>query len=138
MSLKKKVLCGIGCFILLAGAFVSGHYAGAASKTPGSTGDPLITLSYLEERLASRGEVSEKVQLSKGKRLVCEEGTGIIVLSGSVVADGAGVVDLTQGSLTEENTSMFLYHNYIVTEKNTGCEALSSCTLFVSGGYSIK
>lgn len=138
MNRKKKILCGIGGFLLLAGAFASGHYAGAASKTPGSTGDPLITLSYLEERLASRGDIWEKVQLSKGERLDCAAGTEMIVLSGSVTADGAGVVDLTQGSLTEGNTSMFLYHNYIVTEKHTGCEALSSCILFVSGDYLVK
>ena len=48
---KKKLLCGIGVAVLVAGAFFTGHTAGAASKTPGSTGDPLVTLSYLEERL---------------------------------------------------------------------------------------
>ena len=138
MGRKKKILCGLGCLLLLTGAFATGHYAGAASKTPGSTEDPLITLSYLEGRLASRETVSEKVQLSKGKKLVCDEGTTLVVLGGSVVANGDGLVDLTQGSLTEENTSMFLYHNYIVTENRGGCEALSSCTVFVSGGYTIK
>ena len=118
------------------GAFFTGHSAGAASKTPGTTGDPLITLSYLEERLS--GSESERVQLKKGQSLTGELGTGIIVLGGSVTAAGDGLVDVTAGEKAEEDTSLFLYHSYIVTEKDGGCEALGGCTVLVSGEYEIK
>lgn len=134
----KKIGIGMLCVLLLAGTFWTGHYAGAASKTPGSAEDPLITLGYLEKRLAGAGGNYKKVQLNKGDSLLGREGTCVIVLGGSVVAAEGGLVDVTTGTLTEEDTSMFLYHSYIVPESDTGCEALSSCTLFVSGEYTIK
>lgn len=141
MEMKyKKVWSSLGIAVLLAGAFFTGHSAGAASKTPGSTGDPLITLSYLEERLAATGVSTgaEKVQLGKGRKLVGETGTGIVLLGGSVTATGNGVADLTEGRLAEADTSLFLYHSYVVTEDGSGCEALSTCTVLVTGEYVIK
>ncbi len=134
----KKLGIGVLCALLLAGAFWSGHYAGAASKTPGSAEDPLITLGYLEKRLAGADGGYEKVQLNKGDKLLCGEGTCVIVLGGSVVAAESGLVDVTMGTFTEEDTSMFLYHSYIVPENDAGCEALSACVLFVSGEHRIK
>ena len=113
MEKRKKLLCGIGGVLLMCVVFLTGHYAGAASKTPGSTGDPLITLSYLEGRLAQTVGNVEKIQLEKGQKLMGKQGTGIIVLRGSVTAAGNDLVDLTAGSLTEKETSLFLYHNYI-------------------------
>lgn len=138
MKQTKKIGLMLGVALLVVGAFVTGHYAGAASKTPGSAGDPLITLGYLEERLTGIGGSMQKVQLGKGEILSGKTGTGIVVLGGSLTAEGAGLVDLTEGKLTEEDTSLFLYHNYIVAEDISGCEALSSCTLLVSGEYVIK
>lgn len=135
--MKKKIVCGLAVGVLLIGAFVSGHYAGAASKTPGSTGDPLITLSYLEERLAGLAG-TEQVQLKKGQILTGETGTGIVIVRGSVTAFGENLADLTEGKGTEEDTSLFLYHSYLVAEDGSGCEALSGCTLLVSGKYEIK
>ena len=138
MKNKRKVVCGIGVAVLVAGAFFTGHSAGAASKTPGSTGDPLVTLSYLEERLGmAQGEV-QKVQLSRGEVLTGKPGTEIVVLGGSVTATGSGLVDVTEGSLAEADTSLFLYHSYIATETSSGCEALSTCTVLVSGEYAVK
>lgn len=138
MKKYKKVLCGIGVALLVAGAFLTGHTAGAASKAPGSSGDPLVTLSYLEERLGTAAGGARTVQLKKGQTLQGAPGTGIVVLGGSVTASGDGLVDLTAGKLTESDTSMFLYHNYIVAEENSGCDALSACTLLVSGEYAVK
>ena len=138
MEKRKKLLCGIGGVLLMCVVFLTGHYAGAASKTPGSTGDPLITLSYLERRLAQTVGNVEKIQLEKGQKLMGKQGTGIIVLRGSVTAAGNDLVDLTAGSLTEKETSLFLYHNYIVAEDNSGCEALSSCTVLVFGQYNVR
>lgn len=138
MKLRKRILCSVAGVVLLAGAFFSGHYAGAASKTPGSAGDPLITLSYLEKRLASYDANFEKVMLGRGQSFRGACGTEVVVLGGSVTATGAGVVDLTEGYLTEEDTSLFLYHQYILTEEGSGCEALSAATLLVRGEYEIK
>ena len=134
----KKIGLILGVALLVAGAFFTGHYAGAASKTPGSSGDPLITKGYLEGRLAGIHGTPQKVQLGRGDVLFGETGTGIVVLGGSLTASGAGLVDLTAGSLTEEDTSLFQYHSYIVAEGTAGCEALSSCTLLVSGEFEIE
>ena len=138
MKYKKTLGFVLGAMLLVVGAFFTGHLAGAASKTPGSTGDPLITLGYLEGRLAGIGGNMQKVQLGRGDILVGETGTGIVVLGGSLTAEGTGMIDLTEGRLTEEDTSLFLYHNYIVAEGKSGCEALSSCTLLVSGKFEVK
>lgn len=134
----KKIGIGILCVLLLVGTFWGGHYAGAASKTPAGAEDPLITLSYLEKRLSGAVGGYERVQLNKGECMLGEEGTCVIVLGGSVVAAEGDLVDVTEGNLTKEDTSMFLYHSYIVPESGVGCEALSSCTLFISGAYVIK
>lgn len=134
----KRLLWGIGGAVLLAGAFFTGHTAGAASKTPGSTGDPLVTRSYVEERLELVQGGARKVQLDRGQILTGNAGTGVVVLGGSVTAVGDGMVDLTAGELTERDTSMFLYHSYIIAEEGNGCEALSACTLLVSGEYAVK
>lgn len=136
--MKKKILCIAAGLALLVTAFVSGHYAGAASKTPGSAGDPLLTLSYLEKRLAEYGTTCEKVTLSRGQVLTGALGTEIVVLSGSATALGDGVVDITEGRLTQEDTSLFLYHKYILTEGYSGCEALSTATILVYGEYATK
>lgn len=138
MNHTRKIGLILGVAVLTAVAFFTGHHAGAASKTPGSEGDPLITLGYLEGRLAGIGGCPQKVQLTRGETLTGGTGTGIIVLGGSLTAEGTGLVDLTEGNLTEEDTSLFLYHNYIVAEGMSGCEALSSCTLLVSGEFEVK
>ena len=72
----KKLGIGVLCALLLAGAFLTGHYAGAASKTPGGAEDPLITLGYLEKRLAEASGSYEKVQLNKGEKLLCLKNSG--------------------------------------------------------------
>ncbi|MDD6034832.1 MAG: hypothetical protein PUC30_01360 [Lachnospiraceae bacterium] len=138
MRYGKRVLCIIGGIFVLIGAFMSGHYAGAASKTPGGTEDPLITLSYLESRLSGQTDGARVLQLSSGKTLLGTCGTQIIVLRGSVTAVNGDLADLTEGSLTKDDTSLFLYHNYIVTEEKVGCKALSSSTILVIGECTIK
>lgn len=137
-KVKKKIFCIAAGIALVIAAFTSGRYAGAASKTPGSAGDPLLTLSYLEKRLEEYGNACEKVTLSRGQTLTGVPGTEFVILGGSVTALGAGVVDITEGRLTEEDTSLFLYHKYILTEDGSGCEALSAATVLIYGKYEKK
>lgn len=137
MNLAKKIGYAAGGILLLTAAFFSGRHAGAASKTPGGAEDPLITLSYLESRLTERGGYTT-VYLKKGETLTGSAGTGIVLLGGSATAAGSAIVDLTDGSLTAKDTSMFLYHSYIVPEGKSGCKALSSCTLLVFGEYVLQ
>lgn len=138
MKRIKTVGGTVAVILLLFGAFMTGKHAGAASKTPGSTEDPLITLSYLESRLAGRGGNYEAVLLKKGETLYGDIGTGIVLLTGSATATGDGVVDLTEGYVTREETSIFLYHNYMVHSENGGCTALTGCTVLVQGEYLVQ
>ena len=87
---------------------------------------------YLENESAFQVEAAlEKLP----KFLLNEEmKSKLYALEGS----GENLVDVTEGSLTEEDTSLFLYHNYIAAEKGSGCEALSTCTLLVFGDYTIR
>lgn len=137
MKMVKKIGYAAAAAVLLAAAFFSGRYAGAASKTPGSVEDPLITLSYLESRLTQQGGYTT-ITLKKGELLTGGAGTGIVLLKGSATAAGGNIVDLTEGSLTAQDMSMFLYHSYIVPEGKGGCRALSSCTLLVAGEYRLQ
>ena len=137
MKKRKYIVYAVGGVLLLCATFFTGHRAGAASKTPASVEDPLITLSYLDKRLATQ-EGYTAVSLKKGQSVTGSVGTGLILLSGSATATGAGVVDLTEGSLTGEDLSLFLYHSYIVPVEKGGCTALSSCTLLVSGEYTVQ
>lgn len=126
------------CVLLVGTGFVSGRYAGAASGTPGSEGDPLVTLSYLEGRLEGQNGGGKRIKLEKGQKLTGEPGTVLILLGGSATATGDALVDVTEGCGAKEDTSLFPYHSYVVTEKTAGCEALSGCTIFVSGEYGVK
>lgn len=137
MKRGRLIAGAVAGILLVCVAFFTGRHAGAASKTPGSVEDPLVTLSYLESRLTKQGEYTA-VTLKKGQALTGAAGTGIILLSGSATATGVGIVDLTEGSMTETDLSLFLYHSYIVPEKNGGCTALSSCTLLVTGEYIVQ
>lgn len=126
------------CLCLLGIGFVSGHYAGATSGTPGSEGDPLVTLGYLEKRLEGQTNTGRKVKIEKDQVLTGTPGTSLIVLGGSVTAAGNGLIDVTEGNVAKDGTSLIPYHSYIVTEEGDGCEALSGCTVFVCGKCEIK
>ena len=49
---KKIAIVVIILTVLTVGIFKAGMVAGAATSEAGSSGDPLITKSYLDERLA--------------------------------------------------------------------------------------
>ncbi len=75
--------------------------------TVGSTNDPLITLSYLEKRLAesgssTTGEVSlfEVLELGEGDILMLGKSTEVILRAGiakAFVSDLGGLADVTEG-----------------------------------------
>lgn len=134
MRLKKAGIVLLGA-VLVTGAFFSGRSVGAATKTPGGPEDPLITLSYLESRIGGSGAF-QRVSLRSGQMLLAEEGTQVVLLSGSAASKN-GLVDLTAGELLSDDLSMFLYHSYLIPEGDNGCTALSACVLFANGNYQI-
>ena len=126
--------------ILVLSAFYGGTKVGAAQNTPGSAYDPLITQSYLEQRLAQTETASfVKVDLAKNKILTLEIGGQIVVLTGTANTIGSnGLVDTTEGVLLAKDLSVMKYHLCFAPADGSGIKATTACTVFVTGDYTIK
>lgn len=144
--MKKKIIGIIIVGIVAFTTFHVGMVAGAASATPGSTQDPLISQSYLEKRLSEIGTQSQsitasyrKVSVTKGKELIVEEGSEFVLYSGegSVIGD-KGIMNLSVGSLESQGSSTELYQNYLSLSSESGIKATVSCIIYVKGNYTIK
>ncbi len=121
----------------------AGRADGAGSGVPGSVGDPLITKSYLEERLSEVGGGSTsrftKVTLTRGEEITLDAGSELVLYSGSAaVAGSAGLVNLTTGELFKRGNSVVRYHLYLAPEDGCGIAADTNVTAYVCGGYNKK
>jgi len=146
--------------------------AQADAPTPGSIDDPVVTKSYMDQRIkeevaralgnggssntgnnsSNNGNTStssdnsfETVQLEKGKTLMAEAGTEIIVRRGKtyvVSTDGDSVVDATTGKDVNKGNLIENNHLLIFPRETRGIQADAKDTkeiwLMVRGGYTIK
>ena len=163
--MKKKRTIMILAFALVAVVFAGvGAYA---ASTLGSRDDPLVTLSYLNERLYPElvSKISEEadkaaaevrqslgsgsgtetyavVTLTKGKKLVGEVGCEILLRIGTATVscvDNPGLIDTTDGSALNNGTSLTKNHLYMVTIAGGGITAGSDTVkVVVRGGYTIN
>ena len=128
---KKKQLWLTGAAILAGTVlFCSGMTVGAATGEPGSAGDPLITKSYLEEKLDGVGYVC--ITVAKGEKVFLEQGSQVILYTGSASINGT-LIDITMGNLASNETQAEKYHNYLAPADGSGFTAQSSCVIFLSG-----
>lgn len=144
----KKRIAGILSIVLLCVIFFgTGMAAGASSSAPGTTGDPLITQSYLEKRLSevSLGSTTtpnttyKKVSVTKGKKLTAKEGCEFIVYSGEAKVFGSkGIIDVTDGALIANGKKISAYHNYVSPSDQSGVTATANCIIYVKGSYVIE
>lgn len=121
----------------------AGRADGAGNGVPGSVGDPLITKSYLEERLSEVGGGGSscfvKVTLARGEELTLNPGSELMLYSGSAaVAGAAGLVNLTTGELFKRGNSVVRYHLYLAPEDGCGIVADANVTVYVCGTYNKK
>ncbi len=133
---KGGWLLAAAVLVLLAAAFHAGTVFGAGEE-PGSSGDPLITQSYLEEQLkdVSSGGF-HKIKVPKGRTLSCSSGTQIILYSGSAsVSSAGGLLNLTEGDLFSAGDTIAKYQSYLVPEKGRGVTCSSESILFIQGEY---
>jgi len=138
---KSKYILYILAVILVAVAFRAGMSVGAASSPkPGSVSDPLITQSYLEQRLSEISKSSyNKVLLTKGKKITLDMGCEVIVYSGSGnIAGEKGLLNLTSGRSFGSGDSITLYSVFFSPDQSSGIVASSDCILYVRGGYNIS
>ena len=144
--MKNKI---IGLFIIGIIAFATfkvGMVAGAASATPGTTQDPLITQSYLEKRLSEIGTQGQsktvsykKVSVAKDSELIVEEGSEFVLYTGEGVIKGEkGLMNLCAGSIESKGDTTELYQNYLALSSESGIKATQSCIIYVKGSYTIK
>lgn len=112
--------------------FCSGMQVGAATNEPGSAGDPLITLSYLEQRLEQSNNGYQCITLKKGEMLPLVQGSQIILYTGtaSVLEN---LIDTTAGSLVTGGKKAEKYHSYLVPADGSGFTAETTCVIFLSG-----
>ncbi|MBC7339090.1 MAG: hypothetical protein H5U04_04435 [Firmicutes bacterium] len=142
MKLTRVVLglllavCLVGA---AAGGYLWGSRASAQAPEPGTEQDPLVTKSYVDNRLQPLN--LEVVELPKGKQLVAEAGAEIIMRSGkATVVPGnlGGLADVTAGKdLTKGDAP--LNHLLVVPRSDgRGVKATTDCVVLVRGGYTIR
>ena len=134
MEKKKKSSLWLAGGAVLAGTllFCSGMQVGAATNEPGSAGDPLITLSYLEQRLEQNNSSYQCITLKKGELLSLAQGSQVILYTGtaSVLEN---LMDITTGTLVSRGAKAEKYHSYLVPADGSGFTAQTTCVIFLSG-----
>lgn len=147
-KMKKIAIVLIIVVIGSLGVFKAGMLVGAAGEAkPGSVNDPLITKSYLESYISSLGLSGNsaasgyaRVTLKKGNTLVGNEGTEIMLYSGSANAyvKGQKLVNLTIGEAYGDGMTLGKYCVYMCPDKSSGVVAMSDVVLYVKGDYTSK
>ncbi len=150
---KKSILALATIFSLL--LVVQVVYA--INSEPGSEGDPLVTLSYVEQRMeqlqfyiddkieslpAGGGNVFEVVNIKAGQSLIAREGTEIILRTGkakAVASAGGGLSDVTAAKDIKNNAVIPANHLLIIPrDDGRGVKAITDIILMVKGNYDIN
>jgi len=141
----KKIVAG---FVIVLSVFALTVAAAAASDTPGSESDPVVTKSYVDsqiEQLKNSGVSSgtyKAVQLTAGQKMIGSEGTEIILRSGEAFAidNGAnGVSDVTGALDLMTGQNVALNHLLLIPRSDgRGIQAITEAYVMVRGSYSIQ
>jgi len=141
----KKILA---CLAVIISVFALTAAVSAASGTPGSESDPVVTKSYVDsqiEQLKSSGVSADSykaVQLTAGQKLIGGEGTEVILRSGEATAidNGAnGVSDVTGASDLMTGQFIVLNHLLLIPRSDgRGLQAITEAWVMVRGSYSIQ
>jgi len=125
----KKVLIVLSLIVVLFGAAVI--YA-----SPGTSSDPLVSLSYLNK--VSKYNV---VDVEAGKTLIGKEGTEIILRSGICTIYSPvnfGVSDVTAGKDLLNGQSVTFNHLLIIPRDGRGVKTKVDSVFLIKGEYTIK
>jgi len=120
----------------------------AASETPGSKEDPVVTKSYVDNQIArlmgSGGstETYKAIMLTAGQKLIGHEGTEVILRSGEATAidngvngisDVTGAMDLMTGQKVAQNHLLLIPRSDV-----RGIQATTEIWVMVRGTYTIE
>ncbi len=140
---KRNIVLIVVAMVVLFASWVFASDSGG----PGSSGDPVVTKSYVDSKIAaiknSSGSAAfEAVFVEAGKKLIGGSGTELILRSGSASAidngadglsDLTGAKDLRQGDLIEKNHLIL-----VPRDDGRGILAKSDIWIMVKGSGSIK
>ena len=154
--MKLKIVAGVVCLCSL---FV------VALAAPGTDGDPLISLSYIDDVLMPKieqyveskiaeiysggaetdnqtADVFTVVEAKEGDEIICSAGTELILRMGKaeiIATEKGGLADTTAGYDLANSTEMPANHLLIVpVADGRGIKAKSDIIVMIKGEYSIK
>lgn len=156
---KKAAILGAVTALVIGGTMNS--VSAANSSQAGSSTDPLVTKSYVDESIstlltalnennsdsqavsASSSAAFVPVKVAKGQILIGGEGAEIILRSGSAVSfcsEQDGIIDVTSGTEYFNGTPLAANHMVIIPRADgRGATVTSNEAWFiVKGGYEIK
>lgn len=150
----KKLMKRYLLFLVIGALVVSA----AVFASPGDNNDPLVSLSYITDKLipdihnyvdTKLSSVSTKaddgfkvVDVKKGQKVVCDAGCELILRMGSATinaSSGGGLSDVTSGLDIKQDENMPSNHLLIVPlSDGRGVTMTSSGKIMIKGTYSIK
>ena len=135
----------------------------AVFSEPGGSDDPVVTKSYIVDKVipdikayiderfgiaASEGVATARpnsftvINVSKGKKVICDAGAELILRMGSgniIATQKGGLADTTAGYDLADGTQMPSNHLLIVpVADGRGFVATSDVIVMIKGGYSIE
>ncbi len=157
---KRKIVGILAVCLVIAGVFA------VFAAEPGTEGDPVVTLSYITEKVipdmyayidskisgnssddAPSGVASDAnsfsvVEVPAGREVICDAGCEIILRSGAakVIATAkGGLADTTAGYDLANGSQAPSNHLMIVpVDDGRGVYADTDCILMIKGNYSVK
>jgi len=137
----------LGAAVFIGSSLPSRTQADSAAQ-PGSSDDPVVTKSYVDEAIksvsggASGGSAAQviNVSLTPGQRLIANASTEVVVRTGATKAyskDGSGIPDLTDGKDLTDGTAVAKNHLLLFPRDGRGVSAVTASIVMVRGGYTI-
>ena len=137
MRSRYLLIGALALALVLSASWIGNGLAAADAQLPGSQQDPLVTRSYVEEKLKLN-----VVEMAPGKRLVAGAGTELILRSGNatvVDSESGGLSDVTDGVDLRKGTQVPRNHLLIVPrDDGRGITAQSEVIVLVRGDYRIE
>ncbi|MBB6732294.1 hypothetical protein [Cohnella zeiphila] len=159
-KLSKKVTAAAAIAVVLAGiggiSWYQSAYADQQTATPGSTDDPIVTKSYVDQKLAeiqgggtatapAASSKLEVVNVPIGKKLMVDAGGEVIVRNGKALAystDANGLSDVTDGIDLTSGKAIATNHLILFPRAGRGIEPdpkqKYGLTVLVRGNYSLQ
>lgn len=144
---KNKAMFIISLVILLLAGTIA---VSAAAGAPGSQDDPVVTKSYVDQQIAAlKGSgvstgaaVFKVVEVDRGKKILGQEGTEMILRGGEAAAldNGKdGISDLTAGVDLKQGTVITRNHHLLVPlADGRGIQTTAKAWVMIKGGYTIE